>query len=97
MQNWKITLLAVLLFTFVALPSIGQEMDIPSLKKLDPLTWGSEILLAEEELEVHPVSEDEIKDVHSLAGDYSTESSDKKEDGWFLHFLRKIFSSAMKF
>lgn len=111
MQNWKIALLSALLFTFVALPAIGQEMNVPSLKKLDLISWGSEILLAEEhstesssKIEVHALSGDEEKEEthselekHSMAGDYSTESSGKKEENWLLHFLRNVFSSAMSF
>lgn len=101
MQNWKIALLSTLLFTFVALPAIGQEMDVPSLKKLDPLTWSSEILLAEEEeVEVHAISGDkeeesvhEVTSVHSMAGDHE----EAPEENWLLHFLRNVFSSAMSF
>lgn len=101
MQNWKIALLSALLFTFVALPAIGQEMNVPSLKKLDPLTWSSEILLAEEEeVEVHALSGDEEKEdphgdleKHSMAGDHE----EAHEENWLLHFLRNVFSSAMSF
>ncbi len=101
MQNWKIALLSTLLFTFVALPAIGQEMNVPSLKKLDPLTWSSEILLAEEEPETHAISGDkeeeetvhEITSVHSMAGDHE----EAAEENWLLHFLRNVFSSAMSF
>lgn len=103
MQIWKIALLSVLLFTFVALPAIGQEMNVPSLKKLDLISWGSEVLLAEEEaveVEVHALSGDEEKEEshteleeHSMAG----EEEEVKEENWLLHFLRNVFSSAMSF
>lgn len=101
MQNWKIALLSALLFTFVALPAIGQEMNVPSLKKLDLISWSSEVLLAEEEeLEVHALSGDEEKEEthdevekHSMAGDHE----EAPEENWLLHFLRNIFSSAMSF
>ncbi len=100
MQKWKIALLTALLFTFVALPAIGQELNVPSLKKLDLLTWSSEVLLAEEEIEIHAVSGDEeIEVVHdeadtrSMAGD----KEEPEEEHWLLHFLRNVFSSAMSF
>lgn len=92
MQNWKIALLSALLFTFVALPAIGQEMNVPSLKKLDLISWSSEVLLSEEEeVEVHALSGDEEK--HSMAG----EEEESKEENWLLHFLKNVFSSAMSF
>lgn len=48
MTNWKIALTTVLLFTFVALPAVGQEMNIPSLKKLDVLAWSSHVMMSKE-------------------------------------------------
>ena len=48
MPNWKIALTAVLLFTFVGLPAIGQEMNVPSLQKLDLLAWSSDIMMSKE-------------------------------------------------
>lgn len=48
MPNWKIALTSALLFTFVGLPAIGQEMDVPSLKKLDLLAWSSQVMMSKE-------------------------------------------------
>lgn len=117
MPKWKIALASLALFTFVGLPAVGQEMDIPSLKKLDLLAWSSEIMMSKSntpQLDHHAVNvaeetgefgelkvgldevsmaseHEEEETAHSLAGEpeLATEG--------FLHFLRKIFSSAMDF
>ena len=46
MFNWKLVLASLALFTFVGLPAIGQEMNVPSLKKLDLLAWSSEVMMS---------------------------------------------------
>lgn len=79
----KIALAVLLLVTFVALPSIGQELHIESLKKLDPLTWGSQIILATEDAE---------EEHHSIAGEH-----EKEPEHPILEYLRETLGSAMDF
>ena len=111
-MTWKIALTTVLLFTFVALPAIGQEMDIPSLKRLDLLAWSSDVMMSKNDtphIEDHEVEiaeetgefselklglqKTEEPSPHSIAG----EPEHSPEQTGFLHFLRKVFSSAMSF
>lgn len=88
-MRYKVALAVLSLFLFVALPAIGQELHIQSLKKLDPLSWGSQILLAEEDEQHHEITVDH----HSVAG----ESEAEKDDPALIKFLRDILGSAMKF
>lgn len=48
MTNWKIALTSLALFTFVGLPAIGQEMNVPSLQKLDLLAWSSQVMMSKD-------------------------------------------------
>ncbi|MFA4815019.1 MAG: hypothetical protein WC924_01550 [Candidatus Gracilibacteria bacterium] len=84
MRNWKIALTSILLFTFVALPAIGQKLDL--------ITLSSQVFLAEEEEEVsmHALSGEEEKEI-------ILEKVAPQDEHWLLHFLKNVFSSAMSF
>lgn len=45
MPNWKLSLTAILVFTFIGLPAIGQETGNETLQKLDVLSWSSELMM----------------------------------------------------
>lgn len=98
----KIALAVLSLFAFVALPSIGRELHIDPLKKLDPLTWGSQIILATEDSEEdlhdehhedsHEKPEESVSEHHSVAGEHEKESEHP-----ILEYLRETLGSAMDF
>lgn len=110
MLNWKPALVTVLLFTFVGLPAIGQEMNVPSLQKLDVLAWSSQVMMSKENTphldngEVEIATEagefSELKlglnKLERLHSEAGEPESAEKETG-VVPFLKNVFSSAMSF
>ncbi|MEK9159525.1 MAG: hypothetical protein AAB383_02220 [Patescibacteria group bacterium] len=68
MFNWKLVLASLALFTFVGLPAIGQEMNVPSLKKLDLLAWSSEVMMSKENV---PHIENPAVNIAEEVGEFS--------------------------
>ncbi len=66
-MNWKVALSSALVFTFIGLPAIGQEIGNESLKKLDLLGYSSELMMTGK----HESDVELAEDVEPVHGEFS--------------------------